>query len=184
MQATVQVFVGVVGENPHPNFGKIGVSLGLEYFWTLNFLGRLVEFRSAVRLCGEGRATGPPESDTAAAQRSILDTRYQGEEYALHDDHVPERLRKRETRLGTRPQRHGSNGQVQRGTRESRRAARARRTDPALDHERARHLQRRKIESDRRSVYRSEGSGRRLLDHPGEVARRGARMGLAHPRKG
>ena len=61
MQATVQVFVGVVGENPHPNFGKIGVSLGLEYFGTLNFLGRLVEFRSAVRLCGEGRATGPPE---------------------------------------------------------------------------------------------------------------------------
>ena len=75
MQATVQVFVGVVGENPHPNFGKIGVSLGLEYFGTLNFLGRLVEFRSAVRLCGEGRATGPPESDTAAAQRSILDTK-------------------------------------------------------------------------------------------------------------
>jgi hypothetical protein len=33
-------------------------------------------------------------------------------------------------------------------------------------------------------VYRNEGSGRRLLDHPGEVARRGARMGLAHPRKG
>ena len=36
----------------------------------------------------------------------------------------------------------------------------------------------------RRPVYRNEGSGRRLLDHPGEVARRGARMGLAHPRKG
>ena len=49
---------------------------------------------------------------------------------------------------------------------------------------RARYLQRRKVESYRRPVYRSEGSGRRLLDHPGEVARRGARMGLAHPRKG
>jgi hypothetical protein len=33
-------------------------------------------------------------------------------------------------------------------------------------------------------VYRSEGSGRRLLDHPSEVARRGTRMGLAHPRLG
>jgi hypothetical protein len=31
----------VVGENPHPNFGKIGASLGLEHFWTLSFLGRL-----------------------------------------------------------------------------------------------------------------------------------------------
>ncbi len=42
----------------------------------------------------------------------------------------------------------------------------------------------RKIDSYRRPVYRSQGSGRRLLDHPGEVARRGAGMGLAHPRKG
>ena len=29
---------------------------------------------------------------------------------------------------------------------------------------------------------RSQGSGRRLLDYSGEFARRGARMGLAHPR--
>ena len=48
----------------------------------------------------------------------------------------------------------------------------------------ARHLQRRKIESYRRPVYRSEGSRRRLLDHSGEVARRGARVGLPHPRLG
>jgi hypothetical protein len=38
------------------------VRWGLEYFAKLNFLGRLVEFRSAVRLYGEGRATGPLES--------------------------------------------------------------------------------------------------------------------------
>ena len=31
---------------------------------------------------------------------------------------------------------------------------------------------------------RSEGSGRRLLDNSGEVPRRGARMGLTHPRLG
>jgi hypothetical protein len=36
----------------------------------------------------------------------------------------------------------------------------------------------------RRPVYRNEGSGRRLLGDSGEVTRRGARMGLAHPRKG
>src|SRR5216684_8411557 len=125
------------------------------------------------------KSSGP---DTVSAQQSILIT--QGEHNALHDDHVSESLRKRKTRLGTRLQRHGGNGQVQRGTTESRRAARARRAHPALDDERARHLQKRKIESYRRSVHRNEGSGRRLLDHPGEVARRGARMGLAHPRKG
>jgi hypothetical protein len=38
--------------------------------------------------------------------------------------------------------------------------------------------------NDRRPVSRNEGSDRRLLDYSGEVARRGARMGLAHPRKG
>ena len=38
-------------------------------------------------------------------------------------------------------------------------------------------------ESHRRPVSRNEGSDRRLLDYSGEVARRGARMGLAHPRK-
>jgi len=41
-----------------------------------------------------------------------------------------------------------------------------------------------KSKVNRRPVYRSQGSGRRLLDHPGEVARRGAGMGRAHPRKG
>src|SRR5260370_36938854 len=61
----------------------------------------------------------------------------QGEHNALHDDHLSERLRKRKTRLGTRPQRHGGNGQVQRATTESRRAARARRANPARDDERA-----------------------------------------------
>ena len=35
-----------------------------------------------------------------------------------------------------------------------------------------------------RPVYRNQRSGRRLLGDSGEVARRGARMGLAHPRKG
>src|ERR1700733_1137746 len=125
------------------------------------------------------KSSGP---DAASAQHSILDT--QGEHNALHDDHVSERLRNRKTRLGTRPQKHGCNGQVQRATTESRRAARARRADAVLDDERACQLQKRKIESYRRPVYRNEGSGRRLLDHPGEVARRGARMGLAHPWKG
>ena len=60
----------------------------------------------------------------------------------------PKEYANRKTRLGTRPQKHGGNGQVQRGTRESWRAARARRADPARDDERARHLQKRKIESD------------------------------------
>src|SRR5579872_4929560 len=124
------------------------------------------------------KSSGP---DTASAQRSTLIT--QGEHHALHDDYVSERLRKRKGRHGARLQRHGSNGQVQRGTRESRRAARARRAHPTRNDERARHFQKRKIDSYRRSVYRSEGSGRRLLDHPGEITRRGTRMGLAHPRK-
>jgi hypothetical protein len=48
----------------------------------------------------------------------------------------------------------------------------------------ARHLQKRKIGSYRRSVHRSEGSGRRLLADSSEIARRRARMGLAHPRLG
>jgi hypothetical protein len=48
----------------------------------------------------------------------------------------------------------------------------------------ARHFQKWKIESYRRPVRRNEGSCRRLLDNSGEVARRGARMGLAHPRLG
>src|ERR1700691_3991031 len=69
----------------------------------------------------------------------------QGEHHAFHDDPVSENLRNRETRLGTRPQSHGENGQVQRGTRESRRAACAGRSDPARDDERARPLQRRKV---------------------------------------
>src|ERR1700693_6605910 len=125
---------------------------------------------------------GPSSYIVAALIRCPHNT--QGEQNALHDDHVSERLRNRKTRLGTRLQKHGENGQVQRGTRESRRAARARRSNPARDDERARYLQRWKVESYRRPVYRSEGGGRRLLDHPGEVARRGARMGLAHPRKG
>ena len=33
-----------------------------------------------------------------------------GERHAFHDDHLSERLRKRKTRPGTRPQKHGENG--------------------------------------------------------------------------
>src|SRR5277367_4638482 len=47
----------------------------------------------------------------------------QGEENALYDDPFSERVPNRETRLGARLQRNGGNGQVQRGTRESGRAA-------------------------------------------------------------
>jgi hypothetical protein len=43
-----------------------------------------------------------------SAQHSILTT--QGEHYALHDDHVSERLRKCKARHGPRLQRHGGNG--------------------------------------------------------------------------
>jgi hypothetical protein len=58
---------------------------------------------------------------------------------------------------------HREHAETQRGTTEGRRAARARWSDPALNDERARHLQRRKIQSHRRPVSRSEGSRRRLL---------------------
>src|ERR1700735_550775 len=86
----------------------------------------------------------------------------QGEHHAFHDDYVSERIRNRKTRLGARLQKHGENGQVQRGTREGRGAARARRANSARDDERARYLQRRKVESYRRPFPRNEGSGRRL----------------------
>ena len=43
---------------------------------------------------------------------------------------------------------------------------------PAIDDERASYIQNRKIESYRRPVYRSVGSGRRLLGDSGEVAPR------------
>jgi hypothetical protein len=67
------------------------------------------------------------------------------------------------SRHGTRPQAHPGNEEIQRATREGRRAARGRRPDPARDDERARHLQKRKINSYRRPVHRNERTGRRLL---------------------
>ena len=45
-------------------------------------------------------------------------------------------------------------------------------------------LGKRKGESHRRPVPRSQGSGRRRLDYRREVARRSAQMGFAHPGPG
>jgi hypothetical protein len=70
----------------------------------------------------------------------------------FHDDHVSKRLRNREARHCTRPQIDRDNAEIQRAAKESRRATRARRSNPALDDERPRYLQKRKIESDRRPV--------------------------------
>src|SRR5580692_2137702 len=100
-----------------------------------------------------------------SAQQPTMIT--QGEHHALHDDYVSERLHKRKGWMGARLQRDGGDGQVQRGTREGWGAGCAGRADSAGDYERARYLQGWKVESDRRSVYRSEGGGGRLLDYSG-----------------
>jgi hypothetical protein len=66
MQATVQVVVGMVGENPDPNVGKSvrgwdwNISATSGWRPQQNFLDDLSNSGPAVRLYREGTATGPP----------------------------------------------------------------------------------------------------------------------------
>src|SRR3984893_3180768 len=102
--------------------------------------------------------------------------------HAIHDADDPQGVRKGRTGRHAGLQGRCRNDEVQRVPAKGRRTARARWPSPSLDGC-ARLVQWRQAQGHGRALRRGAGGARRLLDDPGKIEGRGARRGVALPRR-